>query len=373
MAKNSTPFPTQHFASPNTQPTKMRTTYVTANGNEYPIWKDGTTGSYYIVDKNGKRSDFTNKNAIKMINQNRPVCISKESYNKGTSVRAASPAVNAGSGGGGGGGSYGGGGGGGNYGGGYDADISALRQQIDELVKPKVWTADELADHFGVKDKYNMDYWLKTYNDATNKYYTDAINTQQGINKDAERSNAAYANSLLKSYVNGYLNAAPTAVGRGTLAANALSSMLGADKANEEASANLNDIINTYKEKWDYEKEQNKILAREKYNDMGQWLLDRGVGVNTAEVQNYINSLKAYDTAYSGIRNAQSNLASTAAAAYQNNANAALARNQYAASQADNNFLRKAYQMYYGNGWETAYNNANKDSSTYNTQKSSAN
>jgi len=152
--------------------------------------------------------------------------------------------------------------------------------------------------------------------------------------------------------------------------------MLGADKANEEAATNLASIIESYREKWNAEKEQNKVLARERYNDIGKWLLERGVNVNTAEVQNYINTMNAYDTAYSGIRNAQNNLASTAAAAYQNNVNAALAANSASASSSSDDFLRRAYQMYYSgerDPWQQAYNNVNKDVSNYYTSNSSSN
>ena len=101
-------------------------------------------------------------------------------------------------------------------------------------------------------------------------------------------------------------------------------------------------------------------------------LLQLGAAYNTAEVQNYINALNAYDTAYTGIRNAQNNLASTTAAAYQNNANAALARNQYNNANA----MSKYYQAYYGNNgnaWQKAYRNVLDDQATTNTQKSSAN
>ena len=352
--------------------TKMRTTYITEKGNEYPIWKDANTGQYYIIDKTGKRSNFSNQKAINLINQNKLMCISKASYGAGKFSNKSGTPIDAGGNGGGGGG-YSGGGGGGGYYDPYEPDIAALRQQLEELIHPKVWTADELAALYGVTDQYNMDNILKQYNDATNKYYTDAIASQEEINADAERNNSAYASSLLRNYINGYANSAPTAVGKGTLAANALSTQLGADKANEEASANFNSIINSYNQAWKDELAQNNVKARSDYNALGTWLLNQGTALNAAQVQNYINELTALDTAYTGIRNAQNNLASTAAAAYQQNANAALTANQYNASQAKDNMLRKAYELYYGPGWEKAYNNAKQDVSQYNLQSSSKN
>lgn len=352
------------MATYNTKPqnkkdTKMLTTYITEKGNEYPIYKDSKTGTYYIVDKTGKRSNFSNKNAINLIDKNKPQCISKSSYNVGQYSNKNGTPVNTGNGGGGGGysGGYSGGGGGGNW----DADIAGLKEQLEALAHPKVWTPEELAEIYGVKDQYNMDYLLKQYNDATNKYYTDAIATQEDANTDAEKNNSAYASSLLRNYINSYANAAPTAVGKGTLAANALSTQLGADKSNEEASANLNSILNSYREAWDAELAQNNLKARQDYNNLGLWLTDHGTALNAASVQNYINELKALETYYAAARNAQSTAASTAASAYQQNANAALANGAAAREDA----MRKIYQFQYGglgnNAWEKAYNQTNRD------------
>ena len=343
----------------NKKDTKMKTTYKTANDNIYDIYKEKSSGRYYIVDKNGKASYFTNANAIDTIKTNKPMTIWKDgpggyNYNANTGNQNSS----------GGGASDGGGyygGGGGDYSGSYwDADIAGLKEQLEALAHPKVWTPDELAELYGVKDQYNMDYLLKQYNDATNKYYTDAIATQEDANTDAEKNNSAYASSLLRNYINSYANAAPTAVGKGTLAANALSTQLGADKSNEEASANLNSIINSYKEAWDSELAQNDLKARQDYNTLGTWLLNQGTALNASQVQNYINELKALETYYAAARNAQSTVAQTAASAYQQNANAALANNSAAREDA----MRQIYRWKYGetnNNWQKAYNQTNRD------------
>ena len=246
----------------------------------------------------------------------------------------------------------------------YNKKIEEQQKEIDELKNPKVWTAEELAKQFNVEDMYNMDYFNNLYNTKTNKYYTDKIAEQQKINDDNNQSNAAYAARLLNKYVDSYRNAAPTAMGRGTLAANALIQNLGAAAINEEAATNLNNLVNDYKENWNAELANNPNLARTAYNNLGTWLIGRGVATNTAEVQNYINELKALDTAYSGTRNAQVNLTKSAADAYNYNAQAALAKNQQAAGNAENDFLRSAYKIYYGednNLWQKAYNNTNHD------------
>ena len=357
------------MASYNTSPknkkdTKMKTKYRTLNGNEYPIYKEKSTGKYYIVDKNGTASYFTNKKAVEMINQNKGKTISKADYNDPVTSFTFTPYSDQAGGGNSGGGNSGGDYGGGDYNGSYwDADIAGLKEQLEALAHPKVWTPDELAELYGVTDQYNMDYLLKQYNDATNKYYTDAIATQEDANTDAEKNNSAYASSLLRNYINSYANAAPTAVGKGTLAANALSTQLGADKSNEEASANLNSIINSYREAWDSELAQNDLKARQDYNTLGTWLLNQGTALNASQVQNYINELKALETYYAAARNAQSEVSKTAASAYQQNAAAALANNSAAREDA----MRQVYRWKYGdinNNWQKAYNQTNRDEAT---------
>ena len=345
----------------NKKDTNTKMTYKTANDNIYAIYKENGTGRFYIKDKNGKVSYFENPNAISAIKSG----IKNKSYSTiwkdgpgGYNYNANKSNVS-GSGNGGGNAGYAGGAGG-DYYGDYDAHLAGLRDYGDNLEKPKVWTPDELAELYGVKDQYNMDYLLKQYNDATNKYYTDAIATQKDANDESEINNSAYASSLLRNYINGYANSAPTAVGKGTLAANALSTILGADKANEEASANLNSILNSYKEAWDSELKQNDLKARKDYNTLGTWLLDHGTALNAASVQNYINELKALETYYAADRNAQANLANTAASAYQQTANAAIANG--AADRED--AMRQMYKWQFGtnnNAWQKAYNQTNRD------------
>ena len=336
----------------------------------YDTYK-GSDGNYYYKDGNTyKKADAS---MSKTIAANKYICFGNpSSSNTNKSYNQAKQTIATQGSGGSSRGSSGGGGGGSVNNSYYEKLLDQYKKELDELKNPKVWTADELAEKHGLKDQYDYDKILQMYNDATNKYYTDAVNAQRIANMDSERSNAGYANNLLNSYLSGYSNAAPTAVGRGTLAANALSTMLGADVANEEASSNLNSIINSYNEAWKKELAENATTARTQYNDMGKTLLQLGAAYNTAEVQNYINALNAYDTAYTGIRNAQNKLASTTAAAYQNNANAALARNQYNNANA----MSKYYQAYYGNNgnaWQKAYRNVLDDQATTNTQKSSAN
>lgn len=252
----------------------------------------------------------------------------------------------------------------------YDNMMQDLKNRINALENPKVYTADELAELYGVKDLYDYNKILQMYNDASNKYYTDAIANQEQFNREAQLSNDIYINDILNNYANSYENAAQTAATRGTVAANLLQTMLGSSQTNEEYASNLNSIVNQYRENWKQELANNPILANDYYNSIGKALLNYGADRNTAEVQNFINHLNAYTTEYAGIRNAQSTLANAAANAYQSKANAALARN---ASDASWN-MWNAYQAYYNQYGKAAGSQEYKDAANayiYNTNTES--
>lgn len=235
----------------------------------------------------------------------------------------------------------------------YQNQLKELKKEIDALKKPKVWSAQELAELYGITDQYNMANIEKQYNDATNQYYDDAIKQQEQYNEDANFTAASYANNLIRKYVDSYKAQAPTAVGRGTLAANALTNSLAADQTLGETATNLNNIINDYKAQREAELAQNPINARTDYNNIGSWLLSQGANMNASDVQQYIDTLNAYKDKYTAARNAQATLANAAASAYQNRAQAALANMQY----ANNNSLWKYYQLIYGDNAATAYGN----------------
>lgn len=241
----------------------------------------------------------------------------------------------------------------------YEAHNKELQARIDELENPKVWTGEEVAKLMGAEDYYNMNYLKNMYKNMTDKYYTDAIKEQNRINYEAAADTAAYANENMRKYADSYRYAAPTSMGKGTQAANLLATLMGSQVTNETTATNLNDIINGYREMWKRDLESNDELAREYYDNVGSWLAAKNTALNTAQVKNYINNLKAYNEKYTGIRNAQSTMAQGLANAYRDNAAAAVTRNQNAAAAASGDFLRKVYQMYYGNNWETAYNNRN--------------
>lgn len=250
--------------------------------------------------------------------------------------------------------------------------LNKLTQEIDELKNPKVWTADELAELYGVQDQYDYNKILQMYNDATNDYYTSAIAEQNKANVEAMLGNNLLENKILNDYNESYKNVAPTYLRKAMLAGNILQQTLKDQSINEAASVNLNNLIRTLEQEREDTLANNPIAARSAYNDMGTWLLSQGTSMNTADVQNYINNLNAYETRYTGIRNAQNNLASTSASAYGQRAQAALTN----ATNAASNSMWDIYKDYYGPEGQkavaTAYANAINNNNNRYQQTTSA-
>lgn len=338
------------------QPTKMKTTYMTANGNEYPIWKEAGTGKYYIVDKKGKISYFSNPNAIKLINQNKAWCISKESYEKPTTTTSnntnktnttttttttSTPTYT------------GGGGGGGADTPKFDAYIDWLQKKNEELDKriyelehPKVLTADELAAFHDID--YNEQHILDEYNERTNQYYKDAIdeyyNLRNNLVGQASRNNQRTVND----YLGEWANAAPTAARRGELAANALSAYMNANYGLNAEDYALNQAQNGLRSEWDAELAANPNTARQQYNAMGTTLASLSANLNTSQVKQYIDQLDAYSQMYAANRAVSAAAAQGVASQYAGLANAAATNADASARRYDSweqlyNYYRNAY------------------------------
>lgn len=330
----------------------------------YKVYKDGLGHYFYkkgddyvqISDSNALASLKANKNATTYIESKTETKPTDTTKNPNTNTNTSN-----GAGSGSGSGSSSGSGTGSNdkY---YINQINNLTKELNELKNPKVWTAKELAELYGVTDQYNYENILKQYNEATNKYYDDSIAAQTEYNDDANRMNTTYANNLIKKYLDSYSTQAPTAVGRGVQAANALANALNADQTAGEVATNLNSIVNSYQEQRKAELENNPLNARTDYNTIGSWLLSQGAKMNEAEVQQHVDTLNSYATKYAANRNAQSSLAKAAASAYQSNAQAALANAAYNNSMKD----YKYYQYWYGDNAARAYANSLKDTNTTN-------
>lgn len=223
----------------------------------------------------------------------------------------------------------------------YTAEIEALQRELAELKRPR--SAKEIAEIYGLTDQYNEENILKDYNEATNQYYDTAVAEQNKLRTNYARNNATYVDRVADAYLDSYKNSAPTAVGRGTRAANTLSTLLQAEQNNASNDYGMMQSVNNLEEARKAELAANPDLARQYYNSMGTYLSTLSATLNQSDVKQYVDSLDAYASKYAADRSYQSYLAQANAAKYAGLANASSAN---ASSAADNSAWQQLYNYY---------------------------
>lgn len=320
--------------------TKINTKYRTEKGNIYDVYRD-KNGNYFITDKNDKISYFTNPNAIAIFNANKPLTTSKAYYENMTAKdverikNETSTTNNTSS------GNYGGGG---NYSGGNTAD-SFWKEQYDKVLKQneeltRIMSAPEAAKHFGID--YNEENILKDYNEASNKKFDELTSAQQDLREQSLRNNAQFIRQTADAYLDSYRNAAPTATGRGALAANMLSNMINATDTLSYNDYGMLQSVNALEQERKNELENNKMLAKDLYTKMGTYLSTLSANKNAADVQATIANMDKYATEYTASRKTAAANAAAAASRYSGLAQAASTN----ANAAANSALAKWYQYY---------------------------
>ena len=328
---------------------KGSTSYGGKNMDSQNIWKD-TAGNKWIWIRTGANDGYyiqyhpNYKGAVDFSGG------SSASYGKymtstsaGTKVTnkinwsSNSPQTSGGSGGSGGYGGYGGG----SY---YGNVISDLEKRIYELEHPKVYSAQELADIYGID--YNEQNILNDYNKATNEYYDKAVKEQNDLRTQYAKNNAKYVDQVADSYINSYANAAPTAVGRGSLAANALSTQLNAAQINASNDYGMMQSVNNLEEARKAELKENPNLAKQYYNNIGTYLSGLSAELNKSDVKQYVDKLDAYSQMYAADRSYQAYLAQANAAKYEGLANAAVTNAAAMANKSTTAFDR-LYNYFY--------------------------
>lgn len=242
-----------------------------------------------------------------------------------------------------------------------------IKKQLEEALTPKYYTADELAEMHGVQDLYNEQKWLDDYNAATNKYYDEAVATQQDLRNAYAVNNGKYLDKTLDSYMESYANQAPTATAKGATAANALSTMLGAGQTYADDDYSMLQTENLLEEQRKAELANNPNLARQQYNNIGTMLSTLGTDYYSSAVKEEINRLDAYAQMYASNRAAESLANSGTAAKY----NGLLTAAQNNASNAAGNYNSDYYNLW--NYYYTTRGNSAKaaDNAVSNLFKSS--
>lgn len=233
-----------------------------------------------------------------------------------------------------------------------DKRIEELENKLDEYLR--VWSAPELAELYGID--YNEANILKDYNEATNKYYDDLIAEQNALRTQYVRNNSQYLNQITDAYLDSYKNAAPTATGKGALAANVLSTQLAAGLTNAENDYGMLQNVNNLEKTRQAELVSNNNEAKQYYNKIGTTLSTLGANKNASDVKQAIAVLDKYSSDYASDRAYAAYLAQSNAAKYSGLANASQTA---AAASANANAWDQIYNWYktYHNGTYAADSN----------------
>lgn len=324
--------------------TKLNTT-VLVDKKEYAVYRR-TNGTYYYRNADNKEVDITNSAVVSDLNKNKNMCINldrattsttetkpeaKPEAKPETNNTASAPTYSAPS---------------------YSApkqdnayidqalaDSYARIDELEKLLKPI--GAAEAAKLYGID--YNEANILKEYNDSTNEYYDNAVKAQNDLRTQYARNNTQYVNQIADAYIDSYKNAAPTATGKGTLAANALSTQLQADSINAANDYGMMQSVNTLNEARAAELKNNPQAAKDYYNRIGTYLSGLSATKNASDVKQYVDQLDAYSQMYAADRSYQSYLAQANAAKYAGLTNAAATN---AGSAAANSAWNQIYNYY---------------------------
>lgn len=226
------------------------------------------------------------------------------------------------------------------------ADNQKLRDQMEELLKPKVYSNRELAEIYDLQDMYNEDNIRRELDAATNQYYDDAIGTQEGLRTQSAGYSSQWLNQMLNDYLDSTQHSTPTASGQGANFANALMTQMNAGLINAENDYGMLQSVNQLGRDRAAESARNIATASDQYHNLGAYLQSVGADMNKSDVQAYAGQLGSLANMYASDRAYSSALAQAAATRYQGQASAAGTSAQ-AAGNAYNSALDKLWNAIY--------------------------
>jgi hypothetical protein len=174
---------------------------------------------------------------------------------------------------------------------------------IVKAVEPTYYTADELAKRFGIVNDYAT--ILKELQDATNAKFDETETTMKRAESANLRSQETAYNQYLQDLRSRAANAVASGATKGTMAANALASLLVSQDTNREGINTLNDLLYDIAQQRGTALKADVTTARQQANEIGQYLGNLATSMDTNAINKYAAELAA---------NAQTRAASTNAA-----------------------------------------------------------
>lgn len=217
---------------------------------------------------------------------------------------------------------------GGGGGGGYSA--GSYKAPVEEL---KYYTGDELAKRFGIVNDYAT--ILKELQDATNAQFDETETTMKRAESSNLRSQETAYNQYLQDLRSRSANAVASGATKGTMAANALASLMASQEANREGINTLNDLLYDTAQQRGTSLKADVTTARQQADAIGQYLGNLSTSMDTNAINKYAAELAA---------NAQTRAASIQAGATTNAAKtAADSTYQQILNTFTNDYLNKGY------------------------------
>lgn len=158
-------------------------------------------------------------------------------------------------------------------------------------VLPRLMSASELADLYGLK--YDYDYILGVYNEASDAKYRENIEKAKQIQEDTLRNQVSLYYQYLDEMRAQRANAVNTGINRGAFAAQEVANYLAQQQQITDALSKSNQSIYDLYNEAATQRAQNKIDALNNYHSLGGNIMTAGGNIYNADIQRYAADLAA--------------------------------------------------------------------------------
>ncbi|NCD00074.1 MAG: hypothetical protein EOL95_10290 [Bacteroidia bacterium] len=176
-----------------------------------------------------------------------------------------------------------------------------------EAPAPTYYDTDELAKKFGIVNDYAT--ILKELQAATSAQFDETETTMKRAESSNLRAQESAYNQYLQDLRSRSANAVASGATKGTMAANALTSLLGFQDSNRESTNLMNDLLYETAQQRGTSLKADVTTARQQANEIGQYLGNLSTSMDTNNINKYAAELAA---------NAQTRAASIQASATNN-------------------------------------------------------
>lgn len=235
--------------------------------------------------------------------------------------------------------------------------IATLQSELQELKNPKLYSAKELAEHYGFLDTLaNEDYWNQLYTDYVNENWGNQLDEYDEQRLKAVANSARFNNAITDNYLRGNLNELRqgNAVNNQAIAANTLKSRILGDNTLTQADYQMLQDRKQLEQDWQAQLADVDRQAKEAYNVTNNYLMQMGNKHYTSDIQDTINTMNAAATRYKGDLDSYKEKVQGYSNQYAGLANAASTRAGTAAS--NNSSYIKQLENYYNQLYGGDYN-----------------